>query len=808
MFNKRKQNYLAFLSALGIIVLSLVLFAGCGSGGGGTSSTTTLTGAFIDDPVQGLFYKTATKSGTTDGDGKFEYLQGEEVEFYVGGLEGLLLGKASGDSTITPNKIVTQTYTDLTDAEKENAETNILRFIQGLNKSDNNMDSARKILIDIDRIDPSVLKKTAKDFFKVSPDNFSVDAKESGSKLALPTAERAKERHQTALKKKEGKAAKLALDITKSITPFPNDIAWSKTEGNVVLALSAEEETALKADATPATTKATLMSNKALFTAFNALKVKGFSPNTTIFIPLETTLKLNESNFATYIKVYDLSNFNEFKDVSIFQSGNQIKIVPLKPLNAGAKYLVLITKGIKDINGKNLESPDLFNYILKSENELTGKLAELEPLRKSYSTLFTTIETYLKKSKDDILEFFTLTTAHKTLSLTDFGYVKAAALGSVALEALPNLISGISYNDSNANNTPDIIEEYGAINAGTALAAYSTLKSENNVTSFTSYDITTLGETNKTTIDVNYTIINKVGTATIPYNDSIIIFQHGFTGQKEHALGLLFKHTSMPIIAMDLPEHGSRTAAGKTSGKDFLTTNVGQDRINLYQSYFDMSIMLKNIKAGKFDFDRDNTKDTPAKIYFCGQSMGAITGSVLTAQNPNDIDKIVLKVGGASLTSIIDNASNAGITGLMEPLGLTKNTSKYFGTIGLFQTLLDPADPVYLSNDKIKEKTIILTAHKDSVVPNISNKVLAHTIGFNSATPITDFDSDVASATGWYHYGNDPNRNANWIPHSFVFPLTQVLITANYPEAIDKFDTEYIGKAYTHANTQIKDFFK
>lgn len=57
-----------------------------------------LTGQFIDSLVAGLRYATDTRSGVTNSDGQFQYLEGEAVLFYVGDL---MLGEARGAAVVS-----------------------------------------------------------------------------------------------------------------------------------------------------------------------------------------------------------------------------------------------------------------------------------------------------------------------------------------------------------------------------------------------------------------------------------------------------------------------------------------------------------------------------------------------------------------------------------------------------------------------------------------------------------------------------------------------------------------------------------
>jgi hypothetical protein len=97
------------------IMSTLLLFftafiAACGGGGGGgggggsdddddDDDTTVRTGVFIDGPVQGLSYETATQSGVTNANGEFDYINGETVTFSIGGI---VLGTADAAAEVSP----------------------------------------------------------------------------------------------------------------------------------------------------------------------------------------------------------------------------------------------------------------------------------------------------------------------------------------------------------------------------------------------------------------------------------------------------------------------------------------------------------------------------------------------------------------------------------------------------------------------------------------------------------------------------------------------------------------------------------
>ncbi|MEJ2109290.1 MAG: hypothetical protein P8Z37_05140, partial [Acidobacteriota bacterium] len=100
---------LLFRKAILVTCLLMICWA-CGDGGsnggnnggnnsGNNATDNPLTGYFVDGPVEGLRFNTATQSGYTDSSGAFHYMNGEVVSFYVGDI---LIGQADGASQITP----------------------------------------------------------------------------------------------------------------------------------------------------------------------------------------------------------------------------------------------------------------------------------------------------------------------------------------------------------------------------------------------------------------------------------------------------------------------------------------------------------------------------------------------------------------------------------------------------------------------------------------------------------------------------------------------------------------------------------
>ncbi len=117
-----------FIPVNALLLFAAVFLTACG-GGSNSSSGTTLTGQFVDSPVSGLRYTTASTSGFTAADGTFSYKAGETVQFLVGDI---LIGSASGKSIVTPVDLVTGAV-DETNPQV----TNIVRFLQTIDADGN-----------------------------------------------------------------------------------------------------------------------------------------------------------------------------------------------------------------------------------------------------------------------------------------------------------------------------------------------------------------------------------------------------------------------------------------------------------------------------------------------------------------------------------------------------------------------------------------------------------------------------------------------------------------------------------------------
>ena len=118
-------------------VACLLILSACGGGGSSDSppANPIQTGVFLDSPVSGLHYETATQFGTTNVSGEFQYLAGESVTFSLGGI---ILGSSDGSGQVTPLDLVGAT--SIEDAKTRglyNRLANLLVFLQSLDRDHN-----------------------------------------------------------------------------------------------------------------------------------------------------------------------------------------------------------------------------------------------------------------------------------------------------------------------------------------------------------------------------------------------------------------------------------------------------------------------------------------------------------------------------------------------------------------------------------------------------------------------------------------------------------------------------------------------
>ena len=618
--------------------------------------------------------------------------------------------------------------------------------------------------------------------------------------------------------------------------PFPNDIFWAKSEGVVKLPVDEAKDAA----------------ERAFREAINALELKGLSPNTPIFIPLSSDNPIDLDSLEGKVILIDLTALELYSstgDQSFIplieqtsrlqpqQEGRYLKFYPVKPLEAGHQYLFIILSGIKDSSGNEILPAQIYNE-LESTEPLSNP--ELEALRKIYREkiydgVFPALSGFLgvELNEETVDEAFTFTTADKTLSAQDFGVLEAYIAGEI-----PSLqIGGLPYSQ--------IEEDFG-------LFAKATLDSnfigflKNLALQYSQalgkpvFPAVSIKKIRELSAVLGQVAAGEVDPATVQWGEymkfipvyidnqslyeenggKIYIFQHGLGGNRLRAQ-YLRDGVPMTVAAIDLPFHGDYTALTETeevnpacvadvdgeevgTGKCFLTTNVITNRLNVYQAAFNLLVFEKLIAAGTYDLNGDGTPDAPSEVNFVGVSMGSITGEI-AYKNASYLNRSVFSVGGGNYVAIIDTATDELITGLLEATGLTKNTNAYAITLGVFQLILDAADPSYFSLEGDKpSKTLFQSACCDTVVPPVSNRSFAVSLFGEGVNPVQlktveEFENPPVEP-GWFVYGD----SEHWVIHSFLLKSS----LDSYPEVAGHTTEDYLEAATKGAQKQAYLFLK
>jgi hypothetical protein len=195
------------------------------------------------------------------------------------------------------------------------------------------------------------------------------------------------------------------------------------------------------------------------------------------------------------------------------------------------------------------------------------------------------------------------------------------------------------------------------------------------------------------------------------------------------------------------------------SANYLVTANFFRTRDTLRQDIIDQSQLIRAIigATGHPIFDRlftDNVVIDPRSIYFSGQSLGAIQGTLDVAANPR-ISKAVLNVGGGTIVDIFTNspAFSSNTDQLLAGLGITRGTSAYLQFLVVAKTILDPADPVnyagHLMTNTLANLLPQLGGNTDGSVSQAAKKILTQAAFCDQVVPNPfNFILDATAGTG------------------------------------------------------------
>lgn len=283
------------------------------------------------------------------------------------------------------------------------------------------------------------------------------------------------------------------------------------------------------------------------------------------------------------------------------------------------------------------------------------------------------------------------------------------------LVAVPNGNSGQS---KPANGWPVVIFQHGVTrNRTDMLALAPTLAAAGFVT--IAIDHPLHGVTN-----------NDPNIATNPFYENQIFTNPGFGGvfnallTGERTFDIDFQDNTPDaanpcLAANNLPDGVIDSSGAWYVNLSSLTTS----RDNLRQSVSDIINLTKSI----VNLDLDQAAGAPVasdidetRIFFVGQSLGAITGTTALAVN-TDIGAASLNVPGGGISRLLDASVSFGprIAAGLACSGVVEGTDSYESFIRFAQHMIDPVDPInFAVAANTNHRIHLIEVIGDTVVPN------------------------------------------------------------------------------------------
>ncbi len=201
------------------------------------------------------------------------------------------------------------------------------------------------------------------------------------------------------------------------------------------------------------------------------------------------------------------------------------------------------------------------------------------------------------------------------------------------------------------------------------------------------------------------------------------------------------------------------------SGDFFVSANLFRLRDSMRQDVIDESMLARVLTTAEGQAALGVTLDA-SKVYYVGQSLGAIAGAANVAANPR-FAKAVLNVGGGTFVDIaITSPTFASLlAGLLASLGIAPGSPEYLQFVNVAKWVIDPADPAnfapYLTGSvkatlasplgsRPTRSVLGQAAYCDDVVPNPTNQMMGAMAGLQ---PLQAASAGVAPVTFQWFVG-------------------------------------------------------
>ena len=485
--------------------------------------------------------------------------------------------------------------------------------------------------------------------------------------------------------------------------------------------------------------------------------------------------------------------------IALASSATSVAVIPTVPFEQQAGYMVVVTNGMQDTDGLPILN-DIEYSLSKGTTPIdpASSAAGLEPVRQLVNAMEIATEAFGGPSRAEIILSyqFTVQSVGTVMQSAKLAYID----GPLAQGAIP----ATSFSSLMTDTAPFTGIGAADLYKGSIALAYllSAPTAENPTAPLNTFwraleqlPIGPGGALVPNPFGDNLTYANSFprvnGIEVAPLFVSmpkaalcpkpatgypVTIFQHGITGNRTQALGLMDSMAAPPscraVVAMDQPLHGIseddpvhqglQAASGgllgifegytpgtireRTFGVDYVSNETGAPgpdgvadgsgthtinlanllvaRDNNRQASFDLlqlekAIPFMDVDGGGADFDATN-------ITFVGHSLGGIVGTNFVA-NSDYIQAAALVNPGSFITGLLDASLAFGPSirgGIAAAAGITVSDPSFPATYAQFlfaaQTVIDSSDPANASPFAVMNDvpTLLMQNLNDTVVPN------------------------------------------------------------------------------------------
>lgn len=494
-------------------------------------------------------------------------------------------------------------------------------------------------------------------------------------------------------------------------------------------------------------------------TTFNA------SPNPASIVPGQTVrifeVPLTGPGGGTTGIVRELAGGTEFVTAMAPSdaSGRTMAIIPTQPLKQLTSYLVVLTNGIRDGRGNDATPDQVYNFTKRSaplcaNGQSTDPLlpastaCALEPLRQLTNSHLA-VAGAAGIARERVVSTWVFTTQSITpvmqavRSVTEPGAAQLVPTGMTIAQAVAGL-PPIADIHIGTLRVPYYLSAPSAANPTAPLTSFWKAAPGAYVPPFTaaglnpnSTNITFANPFPVKTADVNIPVLATIpnaasGRTKPPTGWPVVIFQHGITGNRSHALAVSATLASQgfAVIAIDLPLHGlpsnnplaigntpfGAIASERTFNVDYVNNESGApgsdgipddsgthfinlsslltSRDNLRQAVADLFVLTATIPW--IDLDGNGTGDfDSSNVQFVGLSLGAIVGTSFLAMEPT-VNVGMLSTPGGGIARLLDGSVSFGprIRAGLAASGVQAGTPTYDSFMGAAQQVIDSIDPI------------------------------------------------------------------------------------------------------------------